>query len=374
MEPLKQAAQEGVVITCADGWQWCIYPIPAAFKGDWPEQCAMASTDESSCPVCEQDYEHRSDYPNLAHLHNPTNTLKALRRYDRSKDMEELKGLGLKPWWPWWADIPFTNFHMSIMPDLLHQLYQGLIKMHAIAWSQKVISKSKLNQCFKSMPKAAGMRHFSKGISKIQQWTGRESKEMAKQLLPIIAGQGVNSNFIALIQSITNFTFRVHQSWMTDSEVNELECSLLLLHEKKSVLKTLKIYKLLKSLNHVKKLHMASHYSRLIREMGTLDGYSTEGLEHLHMIYTKRGWHASNKVKPLPQMIKFIQRYEAIRIHRVYMNIYYKLPDREWVDSRVVYGKDEDAIAEDGVNYNLWDDESGKDGTKVQWNPNNGGE
>ncbi|KAJ1299726.1 hypothetical protein OPQ81_011185 [Rhizoctonia solani] len=199
MEPLKQAAQEGVVITCTDGRQWRIYPIPATFEGDWPEQCAMASTNESSCPVCEQDYEHQSDYPNLAHLRNPTNTLKALRRYDRSKDMEELKGLGLKPWWPWWADIPFTNFHMSIMPDLLHQLYQGLIKTHAIAWSQKVIGKSKLNQCFKSMPKAAGMRHFSKGISKIQQWTGQESKEMAKQLLPIIAGQGVNSNFIALI-------------------------------------------------------------------------------------------------------------------------------------------------------------------------------
>ncbi|KAJ1300239.1 hypothetical protein OPQ81_005068 [Rhizoctonia solani] len=55
------------------------------------------------------------------------------------------------------------------------------------------------------------------------------------------------------------------------------------------------------------------------------------------------------------------------------MNIYYKLPDRERVDSQVVYGEDEDAIAEDGVNYNLWDDESGEDGTKVQWNPDDGG-
>ncbi|KAJ1299305.1 hypothetical protein OPQ81_011826 [Rhizoctonia solani] len=55
------------------------------------------------------------------------------------------------------------------------------------------------------------------------------------------------------------------------------------------------------------------------------------------------------------------------------MNIYYKLPDWEWADSRVVYGKDEDAIAKDGVNYNLWDDESGEDGTKVQWNPDDGG-
>ncbi|KAG8740269.1 hypothetical protein FRC11_000316, partial [Ceratobasidium sp. 423] len=33
------------------------------------------------------------------------------------------------------------------------------------------------------------------------------------------------------------------------------------------------------------------------------DGYNTEGPEHLHIEYAKVPWRASNKVKPLPQMI-----------------------------------------------------------------------
>ncbi|EUC56496.1 hypothetical protein RSOL_181130 [Rhizoctonia solani AG-3 Rhs1AP] len=351
MEPLKQAAKEGVVMTCADGRQRRVYPIPAAFEGDWPEQCAMASAEESGCPMCEQDYDHRAEYPNDAPHRNPNDTLAALRAYMESKDAGDLKPMGLKPWWPWWAGIPHFNFHTSIMPDLLHQLYQGMIKTHAIAWSKKVVGVSMVDKCFKGMPGMVGLRHFSKGISKVaqSQWTGRESKEMAKQLLPIVAGQqGANPNFVALIRSILDFTFRAHQSQMTEEDIEHLQQALNVFHTKKQVLVTVTIYKELERLNGIKKLHMLTHYSFTIREMGTPDGYNTESPEHLHIIYAKRGWRASNKVRPMEQMIRFIQRYEAIRIHRAYMDRYYGLLDRERIDGTVVYGEDEESLLEQG--------------------------
>lgn len=156
MEPLKQAAKEGVIMTCADGRQRRVYPIPAAFEGDWPEQCGMASAEEGGCPVCEQAYSQRAEYPNLAPLRKPSDTLTALRAYFRQKDPGELKALRLKPWWPWWSSIPHTNFHAAIMPDLLHQLYQGMIKSHAVAWSKQVIKPDIVDKCFRSMPGAVG--------------------------------------------------------------------------------------------------------------------------------------------------------------------------------------------------------------------------
>ncbi|KAG8751676.1 hypothetical protein FRC11_009131 [Ceratobasidium sp. 423] len=229
MEPLRQAAKEGVVMECADGRQQHIYPIPAAFEGDWPKQCGMASAEEGSCPVCEQDYDHQSDYPNLAPLRMPNRTLAALCAYfQNDKDPGELKSLQLKPWWPWWAFIPYMNFHASIMPDLLHQLYQGMLKMHVITWT--------------------------------------------------------------------------------------------------------------------KKLHMKAHYYYAIHEMGTPDSYNMELPEHLHIIYAKRGWRASSKVCPLPQMMKFIQHYEALWIHCMYIDAYYSCQAQDHVESQVVYGEDEDAI------------------------------
>ncbi|EUC56571.1 hypothetical protein RSOL_188080, partial [Rhizoctonia solani AG-3 Rhs1AP] len=350
MEPLRRAAEEGVVMECADGRQRRIYPIPAAFEGDWPEQCGMASADEGGCPVCEQDYDHRSHYPNLAPLRTPSGTLAALRAYlQNDKDPGELKALRLKPWWPWWASIPQMNFHASIMPDLLHQLHQGMIKSHVITWTKKVFGAHAIDKCFRAMPGAVGLRHFTKGISKIpgSRWTGRESKETAKQLLPVIASQpSVRPTFVSLARSVLDFTFRAHKSQMSDGDLQRLERALGEFHNNKPVLVALGIYKSLDLLNRVKKLHMATHYYRAIREMGTPDGYNTESPEHLHIIYAKKGWRASSKVCPLPQMTKFVQRYEALRIHRMYIDRYYGCSTPDRVDSRVVYGKDEDAIAE----------------------------
>ncbi|KAG8696791.1 hypothetical protein FRC11_000474, partial [Ceratobasidium sp. 423] len=240
MEPLRRAAKEGVVMECADGRQRRIYPIPAAFEGDWPEQCGMASAEEGGCPVCEQDYDHRSDYPNLAPLRTPNGTLAALRAYlQNDKDPGELKSLRLKPWWPWWAFIPYMNFHASIMPDLLHQLYQGMLKTHVITWTKKVFGVHVVDKCFRAMPGAVGLRHFTKGISRIpgSRWTGRESKETAKQLLPVIASQpSVKPSFVSLTRSVLDFTYRAHKSQMSESDLQRLERALGEFHDNKAVL------------------------------------------------------------------------------------------------------------------------------------------
>ncbi|KAG8722880.1 hypothetical protein FRC08_004510 [Ceratobasidium sp. 394] len=80
--------------------------------------------------------------------------------------------------------------------------------------------------------------------------------------------------------------------------------------------------------------------------MGTPDRFSTEVLEHQH-IESKQARRASNKVRPTLQMIKFLQRYGALRIHRARMDAYLGRSiheGRKRRKLRVVLEEDEDAL------------------------------
>lgn len=68
---------------------------------------------------------------------------------------------------------------------------------------------------------------------------------------------------------------------------------------------------------------MLGHYAHSIREFGTPDGYNSETPERLHIKFAKKGWQVSNHRNPIPQIIKFVQRREAIKIHRTHMDDLY---------------------------------------------------
>jgi hypothetical protein len=140
MEPLRKASREGVEMQCADGHFRRIYPIMAGQIGDWPEQCGMACTSESGCPKCKQKRKGRGSYGNPAPKRKSCETLIALSGYFKHNSLDELEPLGLKPWWPWWANMPYLNFFATLMPDLLHQLHQGMIKTHLVGWVSSVMN------------------------------------------------------------------------------------------------------------------------------------------------------------------------------------------------------------------------------------------
>jgi hypothetical protein len=319
LEPLQKASEEGVDMWCADGRLRRVYPMVAAHIADWPEQNLMSCTSEGSCPVCSTKWAGRGDGARPAPLRDRDETLDAIRAYFDYDNKGELKDLSLKPVWPWWAGLPDVNLAMCITPDLLHQLYQGIFKSHVVRWLQHLVGVKKLDQRFASTTQAAGLTHFPKGISHVQQWTGRESKEMLKQTLPLVVGD-LTPEQAQLMSSVIDFIFRAHSASMTDTDLHEMDAALDTLHKLKEVMVSKGFYASSKRFDGIPKLHMMGHYSHSIRELGTPDGYNSEAPEHLHIEYAKEPWRASNKVRPLPQMIRYLQRLEALQIHRLYMD------------------------------------------------------
>ncbi|KAG9095093.1 hypothetical protein FRC06_010133, partial [Ceratobasidium sp. 370] len=320
LEPLKQASEEGIEMWCPDGRLRRVYPRVAAYMADWPEQNLHSCTSEGSCPVCSVAWGDRGN-EEPGPLREREETLNAIRAYFAHRDVGELRQLNLRPVWPWWGDLPHVNLASCFTPDLLHQLYQGVFKSHLVRWLKHLVGADKLDERFAAMPQAEGMRHFAKGITAVQQWTGRESKEMVSQIFPIVVGD-LTPEESRLVRSVIDFVFRAHASSMTDQDIEELERDLSVFHEFKQLLVVKGFYQSGKRFNRIPKIHMLSHYARSIRELGTPDGYNTEVPERLHIQYAKIPWRASSKVRPTPQMLKYIQRQEAIRIHRAYLNRY----------------------------------------------------
>ena len=113
----------------------CCHPLLAGFVSDYPEQLLGACCKNGTCPKCTVPPDHLGDgetYP----LHDLQAALKALQTLDQGPAAYEknCKAAGIKPvLHPFWEKLKGANIFESITSDVLHQLYQGVIK-HLINW------------------------------------------------------------------------------------------------------------------------------------------------------------------------------------------------------------------------------------------------
>ncbi|KII83546.1 hypothetical protein PLICRDRAFT_58393 [Plicaturopsis crispa FD-325 SS-3] len=188
LEPLVKAGTEGLEILCADGIIRLVFAILAVYMADHPEQCLVTCCKENRCPRCVVDASELGD--NTLHpLRNHKSTLSTLEKEKNGKSPPAFKDEGLRPVFsPFWAILPHTDIFRCITPDILHQLHQGVFKDHLIQWCLQNAGADTIDDRFRAMPDAPGLRHFKRGISVISQWTGREHKEMEKVFLGVLAG------------------------------------------------------------------------------------------------------------------------------------------------------------------------------------------
>ncbi|KAJ6561829.1 hypothetical protein B0H19DRAFT_1287190, partial [Mycena capillaripes] len=85
---------------------------------------------------------------------------------------------------PFW-ELPYTNIFLSITSDVLHQLYQGIIK-HLIKWLKEGLGEAELDALCGRLPPDHNIRLFMKGLSHLNRVTGREHDQISCFLLGII--------------------------------------------------------------------------------------------------------------------------------------------------------------------------------------------
>ncbi|KAM5544385.1 hypothetical protein V8D89_002045 [Ganoderma adspersum] len=246
LKPLVKAGIHGIKIKSGD--------IFTMYIRDYPEQLLVTCCKNGRCPKC--------DIPpgKLGDTTAPDRPLHELRKVFSA--LAEVGNTAA-------TDLPYINVFLSITPNILHQIHQGIVK-HAFGVEELDIQL------------------FLKGIMTLQRVTGKEHAHMWQFLLGLIAGLPLCGDFSYLAQ------YPAH----TSDTLQQLHSALQHFHTNKAIFVDLDI----REHFHIPKLHSFDHYLNSIKVFGMTDNYDTQHTEQLHIDFVKKAYRATNHKDEFPQM------------------------------------------------------------------------
>ncbi|KAI0040537.1 hypothetical protein FA95DRAFT_1549668 [Auriscalpium vulgare] len=319
---LSDQSRDGIPMASGDGVFRRCHPIFAAFVGDYPEQALVACVKSGQCPKCEVDPDDLGVFEDSA-PRDLASTLRALRTVDRGPELffAECEEARIKPVdHPFWEDLSFSNVFTAITPDILHQMYQGMVK-HTVEWLHKAFGAAEMDERCKRLPRNHGARLFSSGISHLSRVSGQEHKDMCRILMALIVDLELPdgsspARVVRAVRALLDFLYLAQYPSHSENTLGYLEEALQRFHDNKDVFEELGI----REHFNIPKLHGLSHYVASIKLFGTTDNYNTEATERLHIDYAKDAYRSTNHKDAFHQMTRWLVRREQIWQHERYIS------------------------------------------------------
>ncbi|KAF7337296.1 hypothetical protein MSAN_02282200 [Mycena sanguinolenta] len=306
--PLREAGVTGISIASGDGKLRRGHPIVACYIGDYPEQLLVTCVKTGLCPTGQTEHNDLGNGDARCTLRNLSEILDALDTLDEggTRYAQACADAGIKPVvHPFWERLPYTNIFLSITSDVLHQLYQGIIK-HLIEWLKESIGEAELDARCRRLPPNHNIHLFMKGISHLNRVTGREHDQISRFLLGIIID----------VQLLGVFRLYASLRQHTTETLAHLEESRMVFHHNKSIFVDLGI----REAFNLPKLHSMEHYPDNTMNFGTSDNYNTEYTERLHIDLAKDAYRSTNRKDEFSQMTLWLERKEKILRHTQFID------------------------------------------------------
>lgn len=201
-----------------------------AYICDLPEQTLVACLAQNQCVVCLANTTHFG----LPHACPPRTGASILIKIQQ---VSEEVGRGASAWkfaqaakayglngvdHPWWTLFPDLDICKVIPPDPLHGLHKAF-KDHLVTWNINLIGQLELDSRYKRLPKFPGFRHFTNGLSKISQWSGKEHRELQRTFLATIAGASqLPRDALVVTRAELDFIYLAQYRSHTDSTLEQL--------------------------------------------------------------------------------------------------------------------------------------------------------
>lgn len=164
----------------------------------------------------------------------------------------------------------------------------------------------------------------------MQQWTGKEHKEMQRIFVTLIAG-AVSNEVLTIVQAVVDFVHYAQFQIHTTASLSALKAAYNAFHKHKNVFIALNI----REHFNIPKLHSMQHYLAAIQRKGALDGFNTELSERLHIDYAKRAYRSGNRRDYIANMTTWLRRQDAVDLRSAYLTWWDKRQDLE-LEARAV--------------------------------------
>ncbi|KAI1789741.1 hypothetical protein LXA43DRAFT_948029 [Ganoderma leucocontextum] len=323
LKPLVKAGIHGIKIKSGGGTICRGHPIFAMYIGDYPEQLLVTCCKNGTCPKCNVPSSELGDVsaPDRP-LRDLDKVLTALDEVGNTATAfsKACREAGIKPIsHPFWTGLPYVNIFLSITPDILHQIHQGVIK-HVLGWLKQAYGAEELDARCRRLPPNHQICLFLRGITMLQRVTGKEHAHMCRFLLGLIVGLPLHSGFspvrlVRAVRALLDFSYLAQYPAHMSDTLEQLRGALQRFHANKAIFVDLDICDHF----HIPKLHSFDHYLNSIKVFGTTDNYDTQYTERLHIDFAKEAYRATNHKDEFPQMTLWLERREKISRHAAYI-------------------------------------------------------
>jgi hypothetical protein len=232
LQPLKVAAQIGIMMSDPLGYRWHVFTGLAAYIVDTPESTALSGVAGKTSSVTMASYKHFGD----PFQHEPCMAsttiaqLQALEEVMNPWDVENYSKVALEKFrlngvhWPFWQDWPMAEPSEFLTPEPLHHWHK-MFWDHDAKWCIHAAGANKIDFRFSILHPHMAYCHFKEGISKLKQVTGREHRDVHRYIVGIIVG-AVPKHFLIAVRALMDFRYLAQAPVISDAVLLKIELAL----------------------------------------------------------------------------------------------------------------------------------------------------